>query len=144
MGNSYNRFAIPHALPTSPDKPAPTLELRDRSREKPPGLPYDHRNLISYVGFQSLFESSGGLYQYGLTDIMMPCVDGVALIRAIKKMKPEMVFIASTGQGQETRVSELHALGDSNFLGKPYDTQTLLKTVGATLNSARSNPVHPS
>jgi hypothetical protein len=37
-------------------------------------------------------------------------------------MKPEMVFIASTSEGEETRVSELQALGVSNFLGKPYDT----------------------
>ena len=57
-------------------------------------------------------------------------------------MKPEMVFIVSTGQGEEIRVSELQALGVSNFLSKPYDTQTLLTTVRDTLSRAPSNPVH--
>jgi DNA-binding NtrC family response regulator len=44
-----------------------------------------------------------------------------------------MVFIASTGQGEENRLSELQALGVSNFLGKPYDAQTLLTKVRDTL-----------
>jgi CheY-like chemotaxis protein len=61
-----------------------------------------------------------------LTDIMMPYMDGVALIRALKKMKPSMIFIASTGQGDEPRLAELQQLGVTNFLTKPYDTEKLL------------------
>ena len=68
-----------------------------------------------------------------LTDIMMPYMDGVMLIRAIKKMKPSMKFIASTGQGEETRVPELETLHVTNFLTKPYDTERLLKTLCDTL-----------
>jgi PAS domain S-box-containing protein len=77
-----------------------------------------------------------------LTDMSMPFMDGVALIRAIKKMKPATMFIASTGQGEKTRTGELESLGVKNFLTKPYDTQTLLTTVRDTLNGAPSNPVH--
>jgi PAS domain S-box-containing protein len=77
-----------------------------------------------------------------LTDMSMPFMDGVALIRAIKKMKPATMFIASTGQGEKTRMGELESLGVRNFLTKPYDTQTLLATVRDTLNGAPSNPVH--
>jgi PAS domain S-box-containing protein len=76
-----------------------------------------------------------------LTDMSMPFMDGVALIRAIKKMKPATMFIASTGQGEKTRMGELESLGVRNFLTKPYDTQTLLATVRDTLNGAPSNPV---
>jgi len=63
-----------------------------------------------------------------LTDLSMPFMDGVALIRTIKQMKPNMKFIASTGQ-EDTRVSELEALGVHHFLTKPFDTQTLLSAV---------------
>jgi PAS domain S-box-containing protein len=80
--------------------------------------------------------------QVVLTDMSMPFMDGVALIRAIKKMKPATMFIASTGQGEKTRTGELESLGVKNFLTKPYDTQTLLTTVRDTLNGAPSNPVH--
>jgi PAS domain S-box-containing protein len=68
-----------------------------------------------------------------LTDISMPYMDGVALIRTIKRMKPDARFIASTGQGEETRVAELESLGVTNFLTKPYDTGRLLETLDHAL-----------
>jgi signal transduction histidine kinase len=74
-----------------------------------------------------------------LTDIMMPYIDGVALIRALKKMKPDMIFIASTGQDGQPRLAELQELGVMNFLSKPYDTTKLL----TVLKEAISNQVAP-
>ena len=74
-----------------------------------------------------------------LTDIMMPHMDGLMLIRALKKMKPTMKFIASTGQGEQTREPELNTLRVTNFLTKPYDTERLLKKLRDTLTSEPSN-----
>jgi two-component system response regulator YesN len=73
-----------------------------------------------------------------LTDLMLPHMDGVALIRSMKKMKPDMLFIASTGQGEKNRTNELETLGVDQFLNKPYDTEKLLKTMRDTLSSAPS------
>jgi len=56
-------------------------------------------------------------------------MDGVALIRTMKKMKSNLSFIASTGQGEQTRLSELQSLGVCHFLCKPYDSQKLLQTM---------------
>jgi DNA-binding NtrC family response regulator len=55
-------------------------------------------------------------------------------------MKPEALFIASTGQGEETRVPELQSLDVTNFLTKPYDTERLLKTLHDTLMRKSGNP----
>jgi PAS domain S-box-containing protein len=68
-----------------------------------------------------------------LTDMMMPYMDGVALIRALKKMKPSMVFVGSTGQGDAQSVADLQELGVTNLLTKPYDTEKLLSTVREAL-----------
>jgi PAS domain S-box-containing protein len=65
------------------------------------------------------------------TDMMLPYMDGVALIRALKKMKTDVVFIASTGQAEEPRVTELQELGVTNFLAKPYDSGKLLSAIGS-------------
>jgi PAS domain S-box-containing protein len=73
-----------------------------------------------------------------LTDMSMPFMDSIVLIRAIKKMRPAMMFIASTGQGEEARMGELESLGVRNFLTKPYDTETLLTTVRDTLSGVTS------
>jgi CheY-like chemotaxis protein len=79
-----------------------------------------------------------------LTDIMMPYMDGVMLVRAIKKMKPAMKFIASTGQGEETRTQELETLQVTNFLTKPYDTEHFLKMLHDTLTGKPNELSQPS
>ena len=75
-----------------------------------------------------------------LTDIMMPYMDGVALIRAVQQMKPGLTFIASTGQGEETRPAELRSLGVKNVLTKPYDTQKLLECLHQALTPRADEP----
>ncbi len=72
-----------------------------------------------------------------LTDMTMPYMDGFALIRVLKKMKPSIAFVGSTGQGDQPRIAELQELGVTNFLTKPYDTEKLLSAVRDTLVSSR-------
>ncbi len=72
-----------------------------------------------------------------ITDIMMPYMDGVALIRSMQQMKPGVSFVASTGQGEDTRTIELQSLGVRNFLTKPYDTRKLVETVHNALHSGK-------
>jgi DNA-binding NtrC family response regulator len=74
-----------------------------------------------------------------LTDIMLPSMDGIALVRAIKEIKPDMVFIASTGQRDQARLKELVKLGITNFLTKPYDIPELLGTVRDALEGRASS-----
>jgi hypothetical protein len=74
-----------------------------------------------------------------LTDLIMPYIDGVALIRALKRIKPDMMFIACSGQDAEPRLLELQGLGVVNFLRKPYDTRKLL----TVLESAVSKRLAP-
>ncbi len=64
-----------------------------------------------------------------LTDLSMPFMDGMVLARALKKMKPDVSIIASTGQGEGANDSELEALGIAGLLTKPYDTGKLLQTL---------------
>jgi PAS domain S-box-containing protein len=65
-----------------------------------------------------------------VTDIMMPAMDGMALIRAVRSVMPELKIIASTGLGTDmggaTRTQELKSLGVAYFLPKPYGTEKLL------------------
>jgi len=71
--------------------------------------------------------------------LVMPYIDGVAPIRALKRIKPDMIFIASSGQDDEPRLVELQGLGVVNFLSKPYDTSKLL----TVLESAVSKQLAP-
>jgi PAS domain S-box-containing protein len=71
--------------------------------------------------------------QIVLTDMILPHMDGISLIRTMRKMKPELKFIASTGQGYQARKGELESLGVNHFLPKPYDSQKLLETLHKVL-----------
>jgi len=71
-----------------------------------------------------------------LSDIRPPHIDGVALIRAIKKMNPETAIVAATGHGQHAPNLELECLGVAHLLAKPYQTQKLLATLQTALATA--------
>ena len=74
-----------------------------------------------------------------LTDLAMPLMDGIALIRTLQKMRPEVRVIASTGRGEQEQ--HLHALADLNVcacLSKPYNKETLLMTLHDALNPQTS------
>jgi CheY-like chemotaxis protein len=76
-----------------------------------------------------------------LTDMSMPYMDGVALARALRKMRSDLPIIASTGQGEQSGVAEFQALGVENFLTKPFNTQQLLATIRDTLEEKAGAPV---
>ncbi|MGV3532916.1 MAG: response regulator [Chthoniobacteraceae bacterium] len=70
-----------------------------------------------------------------LTDLMMPNVDGLTLIRALRKMSPGIRVIAASGQGQDARLSELRSLNPNAFLAKPFSREKLLGTLQQVLQS---------
>ena len=70
-----------------------------------------------------------------LTDLAMPLMDGVALIRTLQKMKPDVRVIASTGTGgQKQRAHELADLNVCACLTKPYTKNKLLNALQDALN----------
>jgi PAS domain S-box-containing protein len=70
-----------------------------------------------------------------LTDLAMPLMDGVALIRTLQKMQPNVCVIASTGQGGLGQGPREHrALNVRACLAKPYNKETLLKTLHDALH----------
>ena len=71
-----------------------------------------------------------------LSDVRLAHIDGVALIRAIKRMKPETAIVAAAGHGQHARNLELESLGVAHLLAKPYETQKLLATLKNALATA--------
>lgn len=71
-----------------------------------------------------------------LTDLSMPVMDGVALIRTLRKMKPDVPIIASTGRGgHDLHSPELQELNVRTCLTKPYNKDKLLKTLHDALHA---------
>lgn len=73
-----------------------------------------------------VFSEHAGEIQAVVTDIMMPTMDGVSLIRALSKRNPGLKVIVSTGQADDSHYTELNSLGVRHFLSKPFRTAQLL------------------
>jgi DNA-binding NtrC family response regulator len=61
-----------------------------------------------------------------VTDMLLPDVDGIELVRRFKRLDPEAVVIVITGQGNIPRSVEAVKAGAFDFLEKPVDTDRLL------------------
>jgi len=56
-----------------------------------------------------------------LSDINMPGMDGLALLREIKKRRPDLPVMMVTAYGDEERRRQAKAFGAADFLTKPVD-----------------------
>jgi CheY-like chemotaxis protein len=68
-----------------------------------------------------------------LTDMMMPAIDGLHLIRTSRVLEPKVRFVAMSGLDEEARRSALSGLGVSEILFKPFDSCHLIQAVQRAL-----------
>src|SRR5436190_7913787 len=61
-----------------------------------------------------------------VTDMILPDVDGIELVRKFKQLDPEAEVIVITGQGNIPRSVEAVKAGAFDFLEKPVDAERLL------------------
>src|SRR6201991_1661492 len=61
-----------------------------------------------------------------VTDMMLPDIDGIELVRKFKQLESEAEIIVITGQGNIPRSVEAVKAGAFDFLEKPVDTERLL------------------
>lgn len=64
-----------------------------------------------------------------LSDIMMPEMDGIGLLHAIRAMDPSAAVILMTGYGNEDVLLEALRGGAVNFFKKPFDFHEVLSVV---------------
>jgi signal transduction histidine kinase len=91
-----------------------------------------YRTVLAADGIEALvlFTRRQEEIQAVLTDLEMPLMDGVNLVRAIRKLDSEVQVIASSGIGLgpvwEEKMANLTELGVTTLLTKPYGADTLL------------------
>lgn len=70
-----------------------------------------------------------------LTDMMMPNMDGPALIQALRKIEPGLPIIGASGLNQQMQ-AQVSSLGVKHLLRKPYSADVLLNAMGDLLRDA--------
>jgi len=64
-----------------------------------------------------------------LTDMKMPSMDGIELLRRIKEKAPDLPVVMMTAYGTVEKAVEAMQLGAFNFIQKPFQNQTLKQIV---------------
>lgn len=83
------------------------------------------------AGFEKIKNND---YDLVLCDIKMPKMDGVELLEAVKKIKPEIPMVMISGHGDmETAINTMR-LGAFDYISKPPDLNRLLNTVRNALD----------
>jgi CheY-like chemotaxis protein len=98
---------------------------------------FGYRVLLASDGADALalFASRRDEVALVITDLMMPVMDGVATIHALRRLKPDIRVIAASGLSTEAqRFSALNA-GACDFLHKPYTAEAALILIARVLNS---------
>ncbi|MEO0037438.1 MAG: Transcriptional regulatory protein ZraR [Bacteroidota bacterium] len=85
-------------------------------------------------GLQGLEKIKITDYDLVLCDIKMPKMDGVELLEAVKKIKPEIPMVMISGHGDMETAIQTMRLGAFDYISKPPDLNRLLNTVRNALD----------
>ncbi len=83
------------------------------------------------LGFEKIKNTD---YDLVLCDIKMPKMDGVELLEAVKKIKPEIPMVMISGHGDMETAIQTMRLGAFDYISKPPDLNRLLNTVRNALD----------
>ncbi len=70
-----------------------------------------------------------------LTDLMMPVIDGIALVREAMQIDPNLVCIMMTGQGTIQTAVDAMKVGAFDYVLKPFRLQTMLPVLTRAMNT---------
>jgi two-component system response regulator FixJ len=74
-----------------------------------------------------------------ITDVRMPEVSGIDLLRRLKELKINVPVIVVTGHGDVPLAVEAMKIGAAEFLEKPFDDEALLNAVRSALNKQNTD-----
>ena len=90
---------------------------------------YNYRVLTASDGIEAiaLFAQHQDKIQGVLIDMMMPSLDGLAIIPLLHRFNPSVYVVAMSGLNSTEAVVQAESVGCQGFLPKPFTTRELLQ-----------------
>ena len=108
-----------------------TLSERLESREIPTAVVHNGEQALNAVSIEEP--------EVMVLDLRMPGIDGIEVLRRVKRDHPNMEVIILTGHGCEDDVRIAKELGAFAFLTKPVDIDVLTETMKQAYNKVNSS-----
>jgi DNA-binding NtrC family response regulator len=96
----------------------------------------DYEVDVSLSGLEGLDRAIQKDYDIVLTDVRMPDIGGMKVLRDIKRAKPALPVVIITGYATVKSAVQSMKLGAADYLEKPFTPDQLLKAVVSALDIA--------
>ncbi|MGB8217227.1 MAG: PAS domain S-box protein [Candidatus Methanoperedens sp.] len=96
---------------------------------------YGYKTIAACDGVEAvaLYAQNKDKIKIVLMDMNMPVMDGMAGIRAIRKINPEVKIIIVSGLAEKDKLAKIESTHAHILLSKPYTAEKLLKTIREVL-----------
>ena len=104
------------------------------------------KNVLKELGHENVWEAEDGVQALArlkeeipdlmLVDWNMPNMDGITLIREVRKTNKSLPIIMCTTESEKSRVLEAVKAGVNNYIVKPFTVESLGEKINATLAKA--------
>lgn len=101
--------------------------------------PYDFEVVTAENGKSAITILEHNPVDVIITDLLMPSMTGLALIREMKKRKSSIPIIIITAYGNTDMVKEIIAEGVFRLIEKPLDFETLVPIVNDAIEYKKNN-----
>src|SRR5579863_1619306 len=96
-----------------------------------------HKLDTSYNGRDGLANALRGNYDLMILDVMLPGIDGLAVLEQLRRKKDLPVIMLTARVQQHDRILGLNS-GADDYLPKPFDPDELLARIRAVLRRSQS------
>lgn len=97
-----------------------------------------HEDCNAENGQDALEQLAGNSIDIVITDIHMPGMDGIQLLRHIKDRHPHVDVLVTTGSFGKYGVAEINEEGAADYLPKPFDIKELQTKLNRVLNERKA------
>lgn len=111
------------------DDEAPVREITQRALSQIGGFDVD----VAKNAIEAMEKIDGDVFDLVLTDMMMPEMDGMELLKNIKRTRQDLPVIIMTAYGSIETAVESMKIGASDYITKPIDFNELLIHISRVL-----------
>jgi len=88
---------------------------------------------IALSGYEGLERARKGDFDLAIVDLRMPDIDGMKVVGAIRKERPDMAVIIMTGYGTIASAVTAMKLGAADYISKPFTPDEMITVVRKAL-----------
>lgn len=96
----------------------------------------------AYNGWKALEILEKEIFDIAVVDLLLPGIDGIDLLKEIKKTSPKTIVIIITAYGSISTAVEAIKKGASDYVCKPFRIEDLVTTIKRSIAEAQSRSLN--